>query len=471
MAAADTDPTPGPGAPDEHRWLQRFLLAATAVAGTVSVGGALIAIVADLEPGPELFTLAMAMVMAPVLFLAHLAARSARPALAAGIVTALMLAVSLAIALMIPGAVAQPSIVAVLGFVIARQYVHGRALRALAAACWLVATIAVVLVLARSGLAVAWVDYAFGLLPIAATLALLFGVLVVFAEQTDRALADERTALRATAAARDELEASRRFAQGVTEAVPGLVLVYETATGAVTYANGTAVAFVGDPIVPGEPVLAGIIERGIHPAERAAVDAWRLELASAGDDGIRTVAARLLMPDGWRWYDVRGRVFRRDADGRATHVLALGLDATRERGATLQRDRFFDLSGDAFVVVGQDGRIAEASPSLAPMLGVSPEALGGVDLRDIGHPDDRDAVPRSWRASSTGSHAPRWSSASPMPRATGGRSSGPSPSTPRTCSCTGPPATSPSGWRPAMPWRRSSGSRRSDAWPGVSPTT
>jgi len=47
-----------------------------------------------------------------------------------------------------------------------------------------------------------------------------------------------------------------------------------------------------------------------------------------------------------------------------------------------------DSTGVGMAIVGLDGRIAEANPALAAMLGATPAQLAGRDVREFTHPDD-----------------------------------------------------------------------------------
>ena len=376
---------------DDHRWLERFLLWGAAAATTTAMVALGLWLSGATLPGPAVLTAVIAGVIGPVLLLAWLAVRRGHPWVASVAAAGVLLLASVGTAVAIPFQVAQPLVLVLLGFVIARQHVRGRTLAVVAIGCWLVSVVDLVILLVRHGYTEP-VDFLFGVLPIAAVMGSLLGLLAWFADRTSRALDEERAAGAALAAANAELEASRELSSQVTEAVPGLVLVYETESGTLVYGNARGRRPVEEFGDAGSRQLAGFVERVVHPDERAVLDAWRIGLADAHDDAIRLTAARLLMPEGWRWFDIRGKVFRRGPDGRPTHVLALGLDATAERTATLQRDRFFELAGDAFVVIGDDARIIEAAPALAAMIGVEPGDLVGLSMRGIGHPDDRPAV-------------------------------------------------------------------------------
>jgi len=50
--------------------------------------------------------------------------------------------------------------------------------------------------------------------------------------------------------------------------------------------------------------------------------------------------------------------------------------------------RVMDSTGVGMAIVGLDGRIAEANPALAAMLGATPAQLAGRDVREFTHPDD-----------------------------------------------------------------------------------
>ena len=53
-----------------------------------------------------------------------------------------------------------------------------------------------------------------------------------------------------------------------------------------------------------------------------------------------------------------------------------------------------DSSGVGMAIVGLDGRIEQANPALAAMLGATPDELAGRDVRELTHPDDLELTER-----------------------------------------------------------------------------
>jgi two-component system, cell cycle sensor histidine kinase and response regulator CckA len=387
VVASESQAPDGRTVSDERRWLTLMVLGGALVSLATAVVGIGYFVTGGLGAGPELVVAGTGAVLAPALLVAYWALRRGRPSVAATIAATALLLASVVVALLIPGEVAQPSIFAVLAFTVARQEVRGRRLVLLGVACWAIGVLDFILMLWGSGYGRGLRDVLFGVGPVAGLLGLLIGLLAWFSERTGRALDEERTAREQLLAANAQLDASRRFAAQVTNATPGFIIVTDLGSGLVSYANSALEELVAEHV--GTLSMQDVVDRTIHPADRAAERAMRESLAAAQDDGIRTCSARVLERHGWRWHDIRGKVFRRNEDGTPSHLLLVALDSTRERSATLQRDRFFELAGDAFVVVGQDARIVEASPNLAGMLGIAREQLVGYPMRGIGHPDDR----------------------------------------------------------------------------------
>lgn len=116
---------------------------------------------------------------------------------------------------------------------------------------------------------------------------------------------------------------------------------------------------------------------------------------------------RVVRPHGsWVWVHVLARI-ERDAHGRSFGVRAVrDISAQRAAEAAIaeaerQSRTIIELSGDLLSRTDPDGRYLFASPSFAQVLGIEPEQLIGLYLRNFAHPRRRRALRRS---QSRGSH-------------------------------------------------------------------
>jgi PAS domain S-box-containing protein len=98
---------------------------------------------------------------------------------------------------------------------------------------------------------------------------------------------------------------------------------------------------------------------------------------------------------GYVWLRTRSQVVR-DAQGRAREVVSMSRDVTtlveaeRRLASTQARFRWaFDQAPVGMCLSGFDGVVQQANRALAELLGTTPEALVGVRIADVTHPDDR----------------------------------------------------------------------------------
>ncbi len=86
-------------------------------------------------------------------------------------------------------------------------------------------------------------------------------------------------------------------------------------------------------------------------------------------------------------WDVRVGPIR--CDGQVIGLIAITNDVTEQRREAADRDRFFSLSLDMFVVVSPNGRFKRTNPAFAEMLGYRATELRDKPIVDLVHPDDR----------------------------------------------------------------------------------
>lgn len=75
-------------------------------------------------------------------------------------------------------------------------------------------------------------------------------------------------------------------------------------------------------------------------------------------------------------------------EGQVLGALTINTDATEQRRANTDRDRFFSLSLDMFVVVTPEGMLRRLNPAFYQALGYSQTELVGKSFVNLVHPDD-----------------------------------------------------------------------------------
>jgi len=128
----------------------------------------------------------------------------------------------------------------------------------------------------------------------------------------------------------------------------------------------------------------------IHPSDRERV--YRAAQAAI-HEGTRELQLeyRFRTADGrWLWLDERMTILR-GPRGEPGDCVSLILDVTAQREALEalhERDQFYALSLDMFVVAGTDARIRQVNEALVRVLGFQPAEFIGRNVLDFVHPDD-----------------------------------------------------------------------------------
>ena len=135
-------------------------------------------------------------------------------------------------------------------------------------------------------------------------------------------------------AAQKELERGRALFQGITDATPDVLTVYDLRTHRVEYANREitdSLGYTADQVkAMGDSVLAHFI----HPADLARIQKVISEFDQLADGQVSKYEYRARRADGtYRWMATRAVVFSRSPDGRAAQVLSAAQDVTEGREA------------------------------------------------------------------------------------------------------------------------------------------
>jgi PAS domain S-box-containing protein len=185
------------------------------------------------------------------------------------------------------------------------------------------------------------------------------------------------------------LSTSEHFLQGLLDATPNLIYIYDLVEERNVYTNREITDFLGytsEQIIAFGPALFGHI---LHPDDAAPVAAHheRMHRLPAGDDRVLEVDYRMRRSDGeWRWLHSRDVPFARDGEGVVTQILGSTEDVTESRNAAERlresEARYRSIivgMQDAYLRGDLDGKIVLASDAAARMYGLdSPAEMIGM---------------------------------------------------------------------------------------------
>jgi two-component system cell cycle sensor histidine kinase/response regulator CckA len=124
-----------------------------------------------------------------------------------------------------------------------------------------------------------------------------------------------------------------------------------------------------------------------HPDERAAS---RDLIERLGDGTVRseTVEKRYLRKDGEAVWVRRSANSVLGANGEVRFVVGMAVDVTARRVSEERFRMLFESNPQGMDIVDRDGRLVQANPAMARMLGYDEAELAGLTLADTTHPED-----------------------------------------------------------------------------------
>jgi PAS domain S-box-containing protein len=135
-----------------------------------------------------------------------------------------------------------------------------------------------------------------------------------------------------------------------------------------------------------------------HPDDADVINQQRPRLYAGEIDEVR-LEKRYLRKDGSVVWVQFAMVVERDARGEPRYEIAVYDDVTARREAEerLRRSeerfrRTFELAGSGLAQVSLDGRFLRVNPRLCEMFGYAESELVGRSVKEVSHPEDRDAA-------------------------------------------------------------------------------
>ncbi len=209
--------------------------------------------------------------------------------------------------------------------------------------------------------------------------------------ESNRLLEEE---IRQRARMAEALRESERFHEGILEALPSILYLYDPRSEKIAFVNDRIYDILGfraDQLDNRPTAFRGLF----HPEDRKQLHASRQQWSSAQDGEFFVSEFRLRHRTGfWLWFRARETVFRRDAGGEVSEVLAVALDVTSRKQteealwASEARYRtLFDRANDAIFLIDPDTRrFLEVNETAVRRLDYSREELLGMTVADLVSP-------------------------------------------------------------------------------------
>lgn len=187
----------------------------------------------------------------------------------------------------------------------------------------------------------------------------------------------------------ESLSESRRFIQGITEAIPAILYTYDVVEQRIININQLAEEILGYSTSEIVALGRGIFDRIVLPEDRHRVPATQENYASTRPGAILESEILFLSGNGERrWLSVRELVYLRDPRGQPLQVIGTAQDITRRKDAELDliQEKEWQVVtlhalGDGVITTDRQGRVISMNPAARRLCGF--QSLGEAAGRGI----------------------------------------------------------------------------------------
>lgn len=182
--------------------------------------------------------------------------------------------------------------------------------------------------------------------------------------------------------AESAIQQSNIFRDAVTNAMPGVIYVYDIVEKKNVYANKNLISILG--YTPEEILNMGssLMETIAHPDEAKNLAIWSNEAVGV----IKENEYRMRSQSGeWRWFSSRDTVFKKEDNGMVTQIIGIAIDITDSKQAAQRLGEsersyreLFDTLGPIYIQA-KDGVFLDVNSSGCYMYGYSKEEIIGKD--------------------------------------------------------------------------------------------
>lgn len=129
-----------------------------------------------------------------------------------------------------------------------------------------------------------------------------------------------------------ELRESIHFIRQVTDTTPDIMLVYDVEAHELVYLNRDIKALTGYSLAELNRMDQAALDHFIHPDDLAIVKCFHEGFITTKDNETKEAEFRLKSSLGaWRWFQIRGRVFKRDDGERVVQYMSIMRDITEQK--------------------------------------------------------------------------------------------------------------------------------------------
>ncbi len=181
--------------------------------------------------------------------------------------------------------------------------------------------------------------------------------------------------------AQEALRDHQHFTERVTQAIPGLVYVYDIVEQRNVYANRQITDMLGYTSEEVQAMGSALLPTIFHPDDLPMVIAHQQQIQMLDDGKALDIEYRVKLVDGgWCWFTDRATVFTRNPDGTVRQFLGYAQDITARRASDAERQRLQEE-----IIRVQQATVAELSTPLIPITDqiVVMPLIGALDTQRV----------------------------------------------------------------------------------------